>query len=206
MLYSNFNRNGMRKSTLAFALLLSACTLHSCGIFRNVIVEQDEVSGTKRNRTEFQYYGAREWSSPLMRINQTILKETGPTGMINVRVFDRIQLQVNSFRLEKLVYLIIDGKPYSTQVDDMEFDRLTSIQEKRKDIVTADSSKVSVVTGYDKSDSKYYKLTYTLNPETLENIKTCKKLRFRYYSGPDMITTTMSAWELNLLQYMLERP
>ena len=195
----------MRKSSLALALLLLASTLQSCGIFSKVIVEQDEVSGTKRNRTEFQYWGAREWSSPLMHNTQTILKETGATGKITVRIFDRIQLKMNSFRLDKRVYLIIDGKPYTAQVEDMEFDQLTSFQEKRKDVLTADSSKVSVVTGYDRSESKYYKLTYTLNPETVEKIKTCRKLRFRYYSGPDMITTTMNGWELNLLKYMLDR-
>lgn len=196
----------MKKIPIIICLLLTICTLQSCGLFSNVINEQDEVNGTSRNRSEFEYRTAREWASPLIRINQTILKETGATGKIKVRIFDRIQLQANSFSLEKRVYLIIDGKPYPAQVDDMEFEHLTNFQEKRKDVLTADSSKVSVVTGYDRSESNQYKLTYTINPETIEKIKTCEKLRFRYYTGPDMITTTMTRWELNLFIKLLEMP
>lgn len=193
---------------ICFSILiaLTICTFQSWGLFSNVIHEQDEVSGTSRSRSEFEYSSTREMISPLIRINQTILKQTGPTGEVDVRIFDRILLQPNSFRLEDRIYLILDGKPYSTQVDDIEFERLTNIQEKRKDVITADSSKVSVVTGIDRSDSNYYKLSYSLNQETIDRIKTCNKLLFRYYTGPDMITTSMNKWELKQFIKLLNMP
>lgn len=195
----------MKKTPLTFLLLLAACTLQSCSLFRNIVVEEDVVNSTSRIRAEFEYRHAKEWSSPLIHITQTILRETGKDTTAGIRIFDRIQLNPNSFKLESRVYLLIDGKPFQAKVEDVEYERLTNFQEKRKDVLTADSSKVSVVTGYDRNESNSYKLTYTISSETVEKIKACSKLRFRYYAGPDMITTSMSRYELNILKKVLEK-
>ena len=141
---------------------------------------------------------------PLIRITQTVLRETGKDTTAGIRIFDRIQLNPNSFMLEDRVYLLIDGKPFHAKVEDVQFERLSSLDEKRKDVLTADSTKVSVVTGYDRNESNSYKLTYMVNPQTVEKIKTCSKLQFRYYAGPDMITTSMNRYELNTLKKVLE--
>lgn len=128
----------------------------------------------------------------------------GKDSQSGIRIFDRIQLQANSFQLENRVYLILDGKPYQAKVEDVEYERLRKMEEKRKEVLTADSTKVSVITGYDRSETSLYKLTYSLSPETVEKIKTCNQLRFRYYAGPDMITTGMSRWQLNTLKKVLD--
>lgn len=193
----------MKKSSLLFVLFLTVCTLQSCILFRSIIVEEDVVTSSSRIRTEFEYRHAKEWTSPLILVQQTIIRETGKDSLTGIRIFDRIQLESNSFQLENRVYLILDGKPYQAKVEDVEFERLRKVEEKRKEVLTADSTKVSVVTGYDRSETSSYKLTYSVSPETVEKIKTCSKLNFRYYAGPDMITTTMSSWELKTLKKVL---
>lgn len=194
----------MKKSSILLLLLLTACALPSCGLFNNIIVEEDVVNSSSRIRTEFEYRNAKEWASPLLLVQQTIIRETGKDNPTGIRIFDRIQLQSNSFQLENRVYLLLDGKPFKAKVEDVEFERLRKVEEKRKEVLTADSTKVSVVTGYDRSETSSYKLTYSVSPEIVEKIKTCNKLRFRYYAGPDMITTTMSSWELNTLKKVLD--
>jgi len=195
----------MKRLPLAFALLLTVCTLQSCLLFRTIVVEDDVVNSTSRIRAEFEYRVAKEWSSPLIAVTQTVIRETGKDTTVGIRIFDRVLLNPNSFRLENRVYLLIDGKPFQANVEEVQFEHFSTINEKRKDVLTADSSKVSVVTGFDRNESNLYKLTYMVNPQTVERIKTCSILQFRYYAGPDMITTSMNRWELNILKKMLEK-
>jgi hypothetical protein len=195
----------MKKSSFVIAFVLVACTLQSCVLFRNIVVEDDVVNSTSRIRTEFEYRTAKEWSTPLIAISQTIIRETGKDTSVGIRIYDRVLLNPNSFRLEDRVYLLIDGNPYQAKVEDVQFERFSTINEKRKDVLTADSSKVSVVTGFDRNESNSYKLTYTISPKIVDLIKTCYKLQFRYYAGPDMITTSMNHYELNVLKKLLEK-
>lgn len=195
----------MKKSTLLLAISLTLCSLTSCQLFKNIFVEEDVVNSTSRIRTEFEYRMAKELSSPLILVAQTIIRETGKDSSTGIRIYDRIQLESNSFQLENRVYLLVDGKPHQAKVEDLEYERLRKIQENRKEVLTADSTKVSVVTGYDRSETSSYKLTYTISPATVEKIKTCNKLQFRYYAGPDMITTKMSRYELSRLKKVLEK-
>lgn len=187
----------------AFILLLTVCTFQSCFLFRPIVVEDDVVNSTSRIRTQFEYRMAKEWNSPLIRVTQNVLRETGKNAVSGIRIFDEILLLPNSFSLENRVYLLIDNKPFEAVVEDVQFQRQTDIREKRKDVVTLDSSKVSVVTGYDRSVSNAYKITYFIGPETVDAIRGCMKLQYRYYAGPDMITTTMSKYELNILKKVL---
>lgn len=193
----------MKKALPILALLLGACVLQSFNLFSNVITEKDEVSSSIRTRAFFDYTDTKEWHSPLVRIAQTILCETDRYNTKVVRVFDCIQLASNSFDLETRVYLLLDGTPYPIKVDNIGYERLSDLKEKKKDVLTGDSSKVSVVTGYDRVEGNFYKLTCTIPPVVVDKIKTCMKLQFRYYAGPDMITTTMSRYELSTFKKML---
>ena len=174
-------------------------------LFRGIVVEEDIVYSTKRIRADFGYVAAREIYSPLTQITQTIIKEIKPNTPDHYWSFERIKLKINSFRLDNRVFLLIDSAAYQVHVESVEFERVSNIEEKRKDIMTVDSSKVSVVTGYEQNQSNDYRLSYTIEPTLIEKIKTANEISFRYYTGPDMITVPMGKFNLTTLKMLIEK-
>ena len=194
-----------RAFSLSIVLVLTLCTFQSCMLLRGIIVEDDIVYSTKRIRADFGYVGARESYSPLIQATQTIIKEIKPNTPDRYQSFVRMKLRSNSFQLENRVFLLIDNAAYKLNVESVEFERNSNIQEKRKDIMTVDSSKVSVVTGYEQNQSNDYRLSYTFEPNLIEKIKTATTISFRYYSGPDMITIPMGSFNLKTFKMIVER-
>ncbi len=135
---------------------------------------------------------------------QTIIKETKPNTIPHYQSYDRIKLRSNSFRLDNRVFILIDNVAYQVNVESVEFEKVSRIEEKRKDVMTVDSSKVSVVTGYEQNQSNDYRISYTIEPAVIEKIKTAKWICFRYYTGPDMITVPMGKFHLQTLKMVLE--
>jgi hypothetical protein len=174
-------------------------------LFRGIIVEEDVVYSTKRIRADFGYITSGNIYSPLIQVNQTIIKETKPNALDHYQSFERIKLRVNSFRLDNRVFLLIDSAAYQVHVESVEFERVSNIEEKRKDIMTVDSSKVSVVTGYEQNQSNDYRLSYSIEPTLIEKIKTANKVSFRYYTGPDMITVPMGKFNLTTLKMLIDK-
>ena len=85
-------------------------------------------------------------------------------------------------------------------IESMNFETVSKIQESRNDIVTSDSTKVSVVTGYKENQSVDYKITYLLDNSIVEKIKLSKNVMLRYYAGPDMISIKITGYNLNHLK------
>jgi len=189
--------------TQTFVLILTLCTFQSCMLFRNILTEEDVVNSTKRVRTDFEYRYARERYSPLVSITQTIVKETKGDSVGPITFYERIRLNSNSFKLENKVYLLIDNVPYPGKVESVEYERVSNMEEKRKDVMTVDSTKISVVTGFDNHENNIYKLTYSIDEKLIEKIKEATKIQFRYYAGPDMITTAMNSFELKTLKLLI---
>lgn len=177
--------------------------LQSCGLFRNIWVEEDVVRSSKRIRSDFAYQFTEERYSPLINISQTIIKEAGKNVQPKLTFYERIRLSSNSFNLEKNVYVLIDDVAFPGKIELMEFEREYKMEEKRKEVVTVDSSKISVVTGVNNRENNLYRLTYSIDEQAIEKIKTCSKVRFRYYAGPDMITTGMSRYYLETLKSLI---
>lgn len=178
--------------------------LQSCGLFRNIREEVDLVRSSKRMRADFEYRFTEERMTPLILITQTVVKESMPDALPKFTFYERIRLNASSFKLEKNVYVLVDDVAYPGKIESMEFEREYKMEEKRKDVVTLDSSKISVVTGVNNFENNLYRLTYTIDDEAIEKIKSCSKIRFRYYAGPDMITTGMYRYDLETLKMLVQ--
>lgn len=192
------------KAKLLLTLVLISF-LQSCSLFRYIWVENDIVRSSKRMRTDFDYQFTQERYSPLININQSIVKELGKDSVVKYTFYESIRLNSNSFKLENKVYVLIDDVAFPGKVENVEFDREYMIDEKRKEVMTVDSSKISVVTGVNNQQNNLYKLTYSLDNQAIEQIKNCSKVQFRYYAGPDMITTRVSRFQLVTLKKLIQQ-
>ncbi len=195
--------NRYSKNLFLVGLFLIGFLLPSCLLFRDITVEEDTIYATKRVKAGFTYQFAQETNSPLIQLDQKIIKEikndSNDSNSV-YRVYDILQLKTNSFKLDNKMFVIVDDEPFRLDIESIDSETVTKIKENRKDILTSDSTKVSVVTGYKENQSVDYKLTYLLDNSIVEKIKLSKIVMLRYYAGPDMITIKIAGYNLNYLK------
>ncbi|MCE1200800.1 MAG: hypothetical protein LWX09_01725 [Bacteroidia bacterium] len=176
--------------TLLTLLAGVALSFTSCGFYfrTRLFEEHDVVKNTLRFRQEYYFNEVKERRTPFLGLQKTMLKEVAPDGKEILRVYDRLSLSLGSFKPERTVFLIIDGKVYPFEGLDPEHDISTQISEDRKDVLTADSTRVSVVTGYSATQSRLVRYNYNITHEVMDNMMNAKEIAFRYYAGPAMMT------------------
>lgn len=72
-----------------------------------------------------------------------------------------------------------------------------------EDLETSDSTKTTVITGYNEEYKQIQKIKYQLYEKEIMAIKKCQNLKFRYYSEPEMITIKMKAKYLKKLKQFI---
>ncbi|NOZ47750.1 MAG: hypothetical protein GXO79_13355 [Chlorobi bacterium] len=171
--------------------------------FNNLNIENDIVKSEKRIWKDFYYRKTVEKKSPLIGIKQTVIKEVSYSGDTKYTIYDNISLNSKSFDLEKTVYMIIDEKVFPLDAFFYENSRKASISENTKTIMTADSTNTTVVTGYTQDYWKFAKISYELNQEIINKITKSDDIRFRYYTGPRMITIKLSKNDIKNLKKII---
>lgn len=171
-------------------LTILSTTLSSCGFyFRTRLYEEhDLVKSTLRFRQEYYFNEVTERRTPFLNLHKTMLKEVAADGQEVIKVYDRLNLTIDSFRPESSAYLIVDGQVFPFESLEPEQNIQTHISEDRKDVLTADSTRVSVVTGYSTTQSRQVRYQYVITPELMNKIQHARTLSFRYYAGPSMMT------------------
>lgn len=192
-----------QKQFLFIGYFLFLLLLQSCFIFSSVVVENDVVYSSKRIKTEFDYLYSQEKESPLIKLNQKIIKEISNSDS-NYTAYDLIELKNNSFKLDNKVFIIVDNEPFSVSVVNYDAEFVSSFLEERKDIMTADSTEVSVITGYNKNQSREYRISYGIDNEIIQKIKTAQTVMLRYYAGPDMITIKIKGYNLKKMKKLID--
>lgn len=190
---------------LSVGLVASGLVLSSCVGIRGIRSEYDVVTSTNRFKTQFTYLRAQERFSSLSRVNQSVVVEGRKDLNSRFRVYDVIVLNENGFRISDEVYVIVDKTPFKVNVDLLDLETISRREEKRSDVLTSDSTSVSVVTGYNEYQQRVNRIAYTLDDSAVDAIKQGNKVLFRYYAGPDMLTVKMSSSELRRFKKLLNR-
>ena len=184
-------------------LFLQQCFFPSSQ-YQGLRVESDEVKGITRLTTDFWYGQALERLSPLHSVRQTVLKEVNASGNASYTFYETIQLSSSAHNLENKIYWLIEAEIIPININP-QIELLTEIDKQTDDILTADSTKVEVVTGYSTYQVRQFKINYTLSPQDMERILSVEELRLRYYSGPSMITTRLHGRDLARLKELISK-
>lgn len=99
--------------------------------------------------------------------------------------------------------MIIDSSVFPLDVLHIEKLNRTSISEDTETILTADSTEITVVTGYTQYYRRIVKLRYELNQEIVERIEDSYEVNLRYYVGPRMITIKLGRKNLKMLKKLM---
>jgi hypothetical protein len=187
------------------SVFILICTVFQSCVPSNKIIEQDDVV-YKTKRIELSYMIRDvQFRSPLLYLKQSVVKEIKAYGTISYKVYDILTLTSSSFTLEDKVFLIVDNAVFPMVLEDKEFENTKTLTENKKDLLTSDSTTVSVVTGYSENDKKIARFSYRLNDEIVDKIKQSNEVIVRYYSGPSMISVPLNPKNLTQLKELIDK-
>ena len=89
-------------------------------------------------------------------------------------------------------------------LEQMELENARDISETTSNILTSDSTTVSVITGYSEDNMKITRLSYRIPAATMEKIRSSDNLILRYYSGPSMITVKPRNKSIRKLKQLID--
>lgn len=189
-------------------LLLIPFLLQSCAltVFRNKIHSETDIV-YKTQRYELSYYlkqANRRYSS--ISMGQSIVKKIDAEGVTTYQVYDRLRVPISHFRPDERTFLILDQEVFPISIQHSESGRYQTITEEKADLLTADSSSLSVVTGYNLNEGRIFRYYYDLPPATMEQLLATKEVFFRYYAGPEMLTFKIRQRDLKRLKKMIRLP
>lgn len=181
----------------AIIIIFSALFLLGCGVLRNrVYIENDKVMKTKRVLYKAYFYSNQRYE-PYYTQDITFVKETNNNNMTTYSMYDVITLPAESFDIdEEKLYMIIDEEiiPFPT-IFKREYNS-RKVNEKKEDVMTSDSTKVSVVTGYDVVNKKNIQMTHSLSEDLITKINQANIVNLRYYLGASYINSEIKGRNL----------
>jgi len=130
-------------------ILLSFLT--SCFFFdsikrESIRVEYDDVKKIKRLNC-VNTISPKEKGSPIHSVKNEYVKEVDEQGLETYHLYVTVNESKSSFGLEDEFYILIDDKDIKKQIDDKQRKNFDRISENKSNILTADSTRVNVVTG-----------------------------------------------------------
>jgi hypothetical protein len=190
---------------LKAASFVVLCSLFiGCRVTNRIVVKEDVVYSSKRVELKLLHKDI-DLRSPLQNVLQSIVKQIGVETETSYKVFDVLTLTSASFKLEDKVFYIIDGKVFPMPIESKEIENSKILSENREDIQAADSTKISVITGYSENNSKITRFSYSLTDEVVSKLKEANRLVIRYYTGPDMISINVKKRKLNKIKKLIDR-
>jgi len=184
-------------------ITLISMTFQSCSTSNKIYSDNDIVYSTKRFELKYSVKD-RDRRSPLFYFTQSIIKEINSENEISYTAYDVLSLSSSSFKLDEKVFLIIDNEAFPMIIDKMELENVKSISKNTENILTSDSTTVSVISGYSENNRKITRFCYKIPVATMTKIKDSNQLSLRYYSGPSMITVKPKKKSINKLKQLID--
>lgn len=182
----NKESKDMKKNILSIGVL--ALILTSCFSGNRVYVEKDIVKRTQKVSYEMSW--ARDQrNEPFYSQNLVFLKEIDENQKVAYTLYDVIKLPAESFDLKEDMYLLIDEEVIPLPVERHEKYNTRKVDEKKSEVMRSDSTKISVVTGYDVVEGKTTQLIHPLSEEIINKLADAQEVSLRYYVGPGAINT-----------------
>ncbi len=178
--------------------------LFSCALPSKIVVEYDDVKSVTRIKDE-NSYKIVERNHSIAWFGKTFYREKNSAKNNLIKVYDVLKFYGTTVKLEDSIFIVTDkSKIYPISLQHYEKEILRNIEPKKEDIIKADSTKISVITGYEEFNYTIVSFNYNLNQEMREAILEAHELKFRYYIGFNMITVKIEKRDLENLKKMLE--
>lgn len=177
------------KSVSLLIVLATILSLSSCisMLQSPTYSEYDEVKGIDRSRKTIVYLMPQEWLTPHRSLQQTLLKQQND-ARFSLKMYDELILSDRHASLEDTVYYLINNKVFPIYIDKIDVITEENFQTTSRTEEDIDDNSIEVTTNHTNEVVYNYRLEYVIPEELLDEMLKAKSLRFRYYSGPYMMT------------------
>lgn len=174
-----------------------------CSTSNRIYTRNDIVHSAKRFELKYSVRD-RDRRSPLIYFTQSIVKEVNPQNETSYTAYDVLTLSASSFRPDEKAILIIDNEANTMVINKMELDNIRKISENTTNILTSDSTNLSVVIGYSDNNTKVARFSYRIPVATISKIRDSDQFSLRYYSGPSMITVKPKKKSIKKIKQLID--
>jgi len=101
--------------------------------------------------------------------------------------------------------MLINNQVFPLKIGHKEYEYAKQWKEDTDKVLKADSTQVTVVTGYSENNKKITRFKYNLSSELVSNIEKAKEISLRYYIGPDMVTLNIKGQRLARIQELIRK-
>ena len=186
------------------SIFIITILISSCSVFRsNITKQKDEIMNTKRFSFKTTYSNNSK-DEPVYNQSVHFLKEIDRYDKEVYTLYDVITIPYESFDLSDKMYIIVDKDIFPLENTSKEKIIGQDINESKSNILKADSTKATVVTGYDVVNKKAIKMVHSLDINIIDKIENASKVFLRYYIGPEMITSEIKGYELRTLKKLIK--
>ena len=146
------------------------------------------------------FFRAEERYTSFISSEKDFFKTISSTGKISYEVYDQLNLNTNSYPLSDTIFLIIDKRAYPVKVNFQKIEVFRNTQTKSSEIMKADSTSVSVISGIQENEYKHIQFHYGLNQQEINAFENAKTAAFRYYANPETYTLKLSGQTIHKLK------
>lgn len=189
------------KKILLFTMLLYV--LSSCSSIPSLYTETDKVTGTRYVKCEM-FLTDNDFREPGYSQKLIISKELKPNQEPQYIWYDVVTLSVRNFDLDvDDIYLLIDDEvfPLKNTYEKQKGER--KVNEQTQDVMRSDSTKVSVVTGYDVVEKNVYQMKHPVSAEVMDKILDAQQVILRYSVGAQFINSEIRLKDLDNLKKLI---
>jgi hypothetical protein len=194
----------LRFFTAITSLLLIITLFFGCHVTNQIYEFTDIVYSNQRYELKF-IHKAQNRQSSLQYIQQNIIKTIDKNKDKTYTVYDALNMSSMSFSLENKVYIIADEEVFTMQLLSKETENTKSMSEDTEDVMTSDSTQITVVTGYSENNRKITRFSYHIPEAVILKILSANQVLFRYYAGPEMLTIKLSGNQLKQLKKLINK-
>ncbi len=190
-------------SSVVFVLLLSFI-LSGCSS-NKITVENDVVKGVQKTQLNTYYsYNQLKRNQTIYWQNLVFNKDKDKNGINTYMIYDIVTLPSSAYDLDDKAYIVFDNEVFELKNSKTENNYFVIRNEITEEIMTADSTKTTVLKGYDENHNKTIRMQHLVSSEMADRFILANQVFFRYYSGPNTITTTIKPGDLRKIKKVFQ--
>jgi len=189
-------------SQLTVCSALAILTMSSCA-WNRIEIQHDKVKSLDRVKAQYNFFQTEERRSPMQCINQSILKQINTQNKATYTFYDAVNLNHSNYQLEDTIYLFIGKEVFPLPVSFQRNNAITSLTENTRTILTADSTRVPILTGLALNNKNLYHLSYEVPANVMQKILSEDEIMYRYYFGHEMVTARLKGMNLKKLKRVI---
>jgi len=182
---------------LLFSIIISSCSLSH---YIRLTTHYDQIKKEKRTNLKMVFLRTEERHTTFISSEIDFLKIINATGETSFQVYNQLNLTTNSYPLNDTIFLLIDDHAYPIKIGHQKIEISRNTQTQSNEIIKADSTTVSVISGIQENEYKHIQFHYSLNQQEINAFQNAKTATLHYYANPETFTLKLSSQTLRKLK------